>query len=97
MKPTKFHTITAWCYSLQAELEGSPDIQVTLTTPPDKPGLDHLVLHPIVHPGDAHQSGPNRKLRFSAPLDFVNLVHYQYAVPSALPIRGFYQMKVSAC
>lgn len=89
---------------LQAELEGHPDILISLTTPPGSTHLDHLTVHPCVQTADtepfisaSHSTGDSphtRNIRFSAPLDLFTLCHYQMS-PSLLPIRGFYQMKVS--
>lgn len=88
----------------QAELDGSPEILLTLSTPSDLPPLDpHLVVHPGVQLTSASSqldsSGPtqqlrHRKIRFSAPGEQFTLCHYQTSGLSHLPIRGFYQMKV---
>ena len=86
---------------LQADLEGYPDILLTLTTPAGSPPLDHLLTHPCVHSFDtelARQDSndqKNRKLRFSAPIgQLFTLAHYQWSSLAFLPVRGFYQMKV---
>ena len=86
----------------QAELENHPDILLTLTTPPNSPPLDHLVVHPCVQTADVSVATPsngsrNRKIRFSAPLESFTLCHYQASGIPFLPIRGFYQMKVHVC
>ena len=84
----------------QAELEGHPDIHLTLTTPPGGLPLDHLVVHPCVQSADVSGPSPSgtaensRKIRFSAPLETFTLCHYQVSCLPYLPIRGFYQMKV---
>ena len=88
----------------QAELDGSPEILLTLSTPSDLPPLDpHLVVHPGVQLTSASSqldaSGPtqqlrHRKIRFSAPVEQFTLCHYQMSGLSYLPVRGFYQMKV---
>ena len=84
----------------QAELEGHPDIHLTLTTPPGGLPLDHLVVHPCVQSADVSDPSPSgtaensRKIRFSAPLETITLCHYQVSCLPYLPIRGFYQMKV---
>lgn len=92
---TNTHTHT----QIQAELEGHPDIHLTLTTPPGGLPLDHLVVHPCVQSADSAPSPGgsaenNRKIRFSAPLETFALCHYQVSCLPYLPIRGFYQMKV---
>ena len=101
MKMSRPHTLAI---SLsKAELEGHPDVLVTLTTPPEVPPLDHLVVHPSVQTADVMHATPNgndqknRKIRFSAPLETFTLCHYQASTVPFLPIRGFYQMKVRSC
>ena len=89
---------------IQAELEGHPDVLLTLVTPPSSPPLDHLLTHPCVQSGDVAPVSPlrggspdhpgNRKIRFSAPNDTFTLCSYQVSRVPVLPIRGFYQMKV---
>ena len=90
-------------YLFQAELEGHPDVILSLTTPPGPSHLDHLIVHQCVQSADTEpnivsSAGPDaaetRKIRFSAPLDMFTLCHYQSS-SCILPIRGFYQMKVS--
>lgn len=89
----------------KAEIEGSPDVQVTLTVPPNCPPLDNLVVHSCVTSADTNpimMQGPtisavapvlNRKVRFSPPLEQFTLCNYTLSDLSFLPIRGFYQMK----
>lgn len=85
----------------KAELEGHPDVILSLTTPPGPSHLDHLIVHQCVQSADTEpnivsSAGPDatetRKIRFSAPLDMFTLCHYQSS-SCILPIRGFYQMK----
>lgn len=76
---------------LQAEVEGSPDVQLTLSS--EETELRDIVYHPIVHADDAHHRGNQRKVRFCAPLESQSLLHYTVTTHT-LPIRGFYQMKV---
>ncbi|XP_064403665.1 AP-5 complex subunit mu-1-like [Halichondria panicea] len=77
----------------KVEVEGSPDIQVTLSTPHEWAGLEDIVYHPIVHADDAHHRGNQWKVRYSAPLESTSLLHYSVTALPCLPIRGFYQMK----
>ena len=89
----------------QAELEGSPEILLTLSTPSDLPPLDpYLLTHPGVQLASASsqldsssqgQEQRHRKIRFSAPSNQFTLCHYQLSSFSCLPVRGFYQMKVT--
>ena len=93
-----------WFYlshSSQAELEGHPDILLTLVTAPGSPPLDHLITHSCVQSADVAAASPtsstdqgNRKIRFSAPNETFSLCKYQISTVPVLPIRGFYQMKV---
>jgi AP-5 complex subunit mu-1 len=89
----------------KAEIEGHPDILVSLTTPANSTHLDHLVVHSCVQNADTdpvmvtspigggdNESGNIRNIRFSPPLEDFTLCHYQLT-PSLLPIRGYYQMK----
>lgn len=90
----QMHSVTLLIMQFQADLEGYPDILLTVTTPPP---LDQLLTHSCVQTSDSelHRDTINRKLRFSAPIGkLFNLAHYQCASLSFLPIRGFYQMKV---
>lgn len=81
----------------KVELEGHPDVLLTLATPPVTPPIDHLVLHSCVQSADAEPTdgtdSRNRKIRFSAPLESFTLCHYLASQVSFLPVRGFYQMK----
>lgn len=84
----------------KAELEGHPDILLTLVSPPDSPPLDHLITHSCVQSADVTPASPrgtdqrNRKIRFSAPNESFTLCNYQVSGIPVVPIRGFYQMKV---
>jgi AP-5 complex subunit mu-1 len=83
----------------KAEVEGHPDILLTLVSSPGTPPLDHLITHPCVQSADVttalHGSTDqrNRKIRFSAPNETFTLCSYQVPGMPVLPIRGFYQMK----
>jgi AP-5 complex subunit mu-1 len=86
----------------KAELEGHPDVLLTLVSPPPSPPLDHLLTHPCVQSADVTPLSPlrgppdqlrNRKIRFSAPNETFTLCSYQVSSLPVLPIRGFYQMK----
>ena len=75
---------------------------MALTTPLGIPPLDHLVVHPCVQTADVGPVSPDdsgaqtlRKIRFSAPSEAITLCHYQASGVPSLPIRGFYQMKVT--
>ena len=93
------------CYYIQAELEGSPEILLTITTPSEAPPLDpYLIVHPAVQltsassqlDSSAHDlEQRHRKIRFTAPSEQFTLCHYQMSSVTSLPIRGFYQMKVT--
>ena len=84
----------------QAELEGHPDILLTLVSAPGSTPLDHLITHSCVQSADVAATSlssadqRNRKIRFSAPNETFTLCHYQVSTIPVLPIRGFYQMKV---
>ena len=86
----------------QSEIEGHPDVQVTLNTPKGCPLLDHLIVHPCVRSADAlvlqsHSPASTdtfRKIRFSGPLEPFDLCHYTIPAPPPLPIDSYYQMKV---
>lgn len=97
-------TLSLSVVHFQAELEGSPEILLTLSTPSDLPPLDpHLVVHPGVQVASAssqldtsatNQQMRHRKIRFSAPAEQFTLCHYRMSGLPQLPVRGFYQMKV---
>ena len=86
----------------QAEMDGHPDILLSLTTPSENTHLDYLTVHSsvqsadsipyvdVLSPGGVAQI---RKLRFSGIMESFTLCSYQASVP-LIPIRGFYQMKV---
>lgn len=83
----------------KAELEGHPDILLTLVSAPGSAPLDHLITHTCVQSADVAIASPsgtdqrNRKIRFSAPNETFTLCNYQVSALPMLPIRGFYQMK----
>ena len=96
-----FHCLCIDTCPLQADLEGYPDILLTLSTPGDSSPLDYLLTHPCVQASDSEPAMKNscdqssRKLRFSPPVGVsFTLAHYKWSSLSFLPIRGFYQMKV---
>lgn len=86
----------------QSEIEGHPDVQISLTSPKGCPLIDHLIVHPCVCSADAlvlqsHSPASTdtfRKIRFSGPLEPFDLCHYTIPAPPPLPIDSYYQMKV---
>ncbi|XP_065919140.1 AP-5 complex subunit mu-1-like [Dysidea avara] len=89
----------------KAELDGCPDVQLTLAVPPGCPPLDNFVIHSCVTSADTNpimMQGPgiatatpmlSRKLRFSTLPEQFTLCSYTISDLTFLPIRGFYQMK----
>ena len=80
-------------------MDGHPDVLISLNTPAGHAHLNHLTVHPSVQSADnvpysSDGMAQIRKLRFSGLMDTFTLCSYQATVP-AIPIRGFYQMKVA--
>lgn len=81
---------------LQADIEGVPEISISLILPHSsaKPGpqIENFILDPRVQAADS-ASGV-KKLTFSPPLGQYPLCTYIVTSLARLPLRGFYQMKV---
>jgi hypothetical protein len=84
---------------LQADLDGLPDITLTMTCKGNKGDLTNVMLHPCVQANDASsmKNLQGQKICFSPPLDQFALCKYGIANVTEVPLRGFYQMKVKVC
>lgn len=83
--------------TLQADLEGKPDIIASLSVSPKSPPLVSVQMHSCVYVDESDESIKGcfigRKIRFSPPTESFNLCNYISPMPS-LPIKGIYEMKV---
>ncbi|XP_031568062.1 AP-5 complex subunit mu-1-like isoform X2 [Actinia tenebrosa] len=87
----------------QADLDGIPEITVSILSP----AVDYLLVHPSVHEGDTSVQesvletsqgailprATERRIRFRPPAEPFPLCHYSGQAKNGLPIEGIYQMR----